>query len=139
MSKTANMNLTKTVDLAAVAVTNANLDAIDAAVGTVEVRTTDTSAPIVSTQGKVFLGKVTAGSWTLAAPVAGLPSAGGMDGQRLTFISTTAQAHVLTTPASTLNGTLHIATFAAAIGNCVELVALNGVWYSAQLKAVTLS
>jgi hypothetical protein len=132
------LGLSKTVDLADVKTTNANLDAIDA-FGTVENRTTDTSAPIVSKQGAVLLSKATAGSWTLAAPTAGLPAAGGDDGKRLYLIATTAQAHVVTTPASALNGSLHIATWTAAVGNCLELVAFGGVWYKITAIGVTLT
>jgi hypothetical protein len=138
MSLTSFLGLTKTVDLASPVTSNANLDAIDA-LATVESRSTDTSAPIVSKLGSVFLGKSTAGSWTLAAPTAGLPSAGGDDGKTLKLIATTAQAHVVTTPASALNGSLHIATWAAAIGNNLELTAFNGVWYKVTATGVTLS
>lgn len=139
MSKTANIPLVKTALLPNVSTLNSNLDIIDGAVGNVENRTTDTSAAIVSTQGKVYLSKGSVGNWTLALPIAGLPSAGGNDGQRLTIISTTAFAHTVTTPASGLNGANHIATFTAAAGNCIEVSALGGVWYTTQLKGVTLS
>jgi hypothetical protein len=136
---TNNLGLSKTVLLATPATTNANLDAIDAALGNIENRTTDTSAPIVSKQGTVFLSKGSAGAWTLAVPTAGLPSAGGDDGKVLRFIATTAFAHTVTTPASGIDGSLHIATWTAAVGNSLELVAFNAVWYRLTVTGVTLS
>jgi hypothetical protein len=138
MSLTSFLGLTKTGLLSDVKTTNANLDIIDG-LATVENRTTDTSAPIVSKQGVVLLGKATAGAWTLAAPTAGLPSAGGNDGQVLKLIATTSAAHTVTTPSSALNGSLHIATWTAGIGNCLELVAFGGVWYKLTATGVTLS
>lgn len=76
---------------------------------------------------------------TLALPIAGPASSGGHDGAQLTIVATTAQAHTVTTPASGINGTLHIATFAAAVGNAVVLTAYNGKWYATSLTGVTIS
>ena len=39
---------------------------------------------VFSKEGLVCLSQSSAGAWLLAAPVAGLPSAGGMDGKKLT-------------------------------------------------------
>ena len=116
------------------------LDAIDAALGA-EIRTTDTSAPIVSKEGTVVLAKSSAGAWTLAAPTAGLPSAGGDDGKVLRIIAGTAQAHTVTqtTPGFNNGGSAKdVATWAAAIGNNLELVAYNGEWLVLENTGVTL-
>lgn len=116
------------------------IDAIDAALG-VEIRTTDTLAPIVSKEGTVILAKSSAGAWTLAAPTAGLPSAGGDDGKVLRLVAGTAQAHTVTqtTPGINNGGSASdVATYAGAIGNTMELVAYNGEWLATQLKGVTL-
>jgi len=91
-------------------------------------------------QGTVFITKGSAVAGTLAAPVAGLPTAGGDDGKRLLIESTTAFAHVITTPANKINGADDTATFGTAVSNSIELVAYNGVWYVANTaKGVTLT
>ncbi|HEY0701267.1 MAG TPA: hypothetical protein VGD60_00725 [Candidatus Acidoferrales bacterium] len=80
------------------------------------------------TSGLVEITDSGAALLTLAAPVAGAPSAGGNDGQRLTIIATTAHAHTVTTPASGVQpSSHHIITFAAAY-DVVELEACNGAW-----------
>jgi hypothetical protein len=84
--------------------------------------------PINPVPGLVLLtaaGVVTA---TLPLPIAGPPGVGD-DGKIICFISTTANAHTVTTPAGGLNKTLHIATFAAAVGAYMWLVAFGGSWY----------
>jgi hypothetical protein len=63
----------------------------------------------------------------------------GNDGNCLFVISTTAFAHTITTAAGKINGTLHIATFAAAVGNWIEFEAFNGIWYVVGSNGVTLS
>jgi hypothetical protein len=73
--------------------------------------------------GNAFLTKASAGAYTLAAPYA--------DGLRLTIVSTTAAAHVITCSPG-LNGlgtSGDVATASAAIGNYLELVSRNGVWW----------
>jgi hypothetical protein len=94
---------------------------------------------IALTQGLVAITKGTAAALTLAIPAVGLPAAAGKDGQILRIVSTTAAAHTVTTPANGLNGNVHIATFAAAIGNFLELVAYNGAWYVLASAGITLS
>lgn len=97
------------------------------------------SGAITIVTGCVLITDASAAALTLALPVAGAASAGGQDGASLTIISTTAAAHTVTTPASGINGTLHIATFAAAVGNAVTLTAYNGKWYASTLNGVTIS
>jgi hypothetical protein len=88
------------------------------------------SGAISPTQGLVALTKAGIAVMTLATPVAGLPSAGGNDGQELVIIDTTGNAHTVTTAASKINGSLHIITFAGSIGDLVMLRAYGGVWYT---------
>lgn len=116
------------------------LDALDAALG-VEIRTTDTSAPIVSKEGTVVLAKSSAGAWTLAAPTAGLPSAGGDDGKILRMIAGTAQTHTVTQTTPGFNNagsSKDVATFGGAIGDNLEVVAYNGKWLVLSSVNVTL-
>lgn len=76
---------------------------------------------------------------TLVAPTPGSAAAGGDDGKTLSVISTTAQAHTITTPTNAINGSKHIATFAAAVANLILLQAYNGVWYMLAQTGITLS
>ena len=94
---------------------------------------------ITISTGVVVLTKGSAAAITLAKPVAGSAASGGQDGSRLLIVAGSAQAHVVTGPASSINGTLHIGTFTAAIGNAFELVAYNGGWLAAVLNGVTIS
>ena len=103
------------------------LNALDARVNNVEVKSAD--GAIASRIGKVIITKTSAVALTLAAPLPGLPSAGGHDGQLLNIICVTAYAHVVTLPSNKLNGNKATITFAAAVGNNVQLEAYNGVWY----------
>lgn len=84
--------------------------------------------------GIAFLGKATAGAYTLA-----LPTAGTDDGKVLRIVAVTAAAHVVTTPATGYNAATHIGTFAAAIGNGMTLVAYNGTWLVSGNLNVTLT
>jgi len=83
---------------------------------------------IAITEGYVFITKGSAAALTLAARVAGLPSAGGDDGRRLVINSTTAFAHTVTTRSNGINGNKHVATFGGAVTDSLELVAYNGKW-----------
>src|SRR3954447_26797760 len=66
---------------------------------------------------------------TLVGPTAGLPAAAGDEGKILTIVSTTAQAHTVTTPSNKVNGASTILTFGAAVANFVQLIAYQGSWY----------
>jgi hypothetical protein len=85
---------------------------------------------IAALEGTVLLTDATAGAYTLAAPVAGLPAVGGMDGKRLRIIAGTAEDHTVTTPANAINGSHHVLTFGGAVGDSIELTAFGGVWYA---------
>jgi hypothetical protein len=85
-------------------------------------------------RGTEFITKAGVAAMTLALPIAGTN-----DGVSLSIVSTTANAHTVTTPATGLNGALHIATFAANIGSALELVAYNGSWYTKSNIGITLT
>jgi len=93
----------------------------------------------VKGSGVFHITKGSAAAYTLRAPVSGFPSAGGEDGLVLRIVSASAFAHVVTTPANKLNGNKLIATFAAAVGNAIELHAKGGVWLVAVNTGVTLT
>lgn len=86
--------------------------------------------------GLVAVTKGSAAALTLAAP-----TAGDDDGKRLTIYSETAFAHTVTQTTPGINGggtASDVATFGAAAGNAVVLIARNGTWWTEQLKGVTL-
>lgn len=89
---------------------------------------------------KYVITKASAAALTLAAPTAGTD-----DGIQLQFISTTAAAHTITTPAAgdirDGNTSDHdtVATFNAHIGANCTLQAYNGVWYVTDETGVSLS
>jgi len=70
------------------------------------------------------------------------PATPADDGKRLTILSLTAKAHTVSNAAgSGFNGggaASDIATFGAAIGNSMEIVAIGGKWYVLRLTNVTL-
>lgn len=90
-------------------------------------------------EGFAVITKAGVAVMTLAAPTAGLPSAGGDDTKVLTIVSTTAQAHTVTTPANKVNAASTTLTFGAAIGNFVQVLAYGGVWYTLGKTGVTVS
>lgn len=97
------------------------------------------SGAIAVKSGNVFLTKAGVAVMTLALPIAGTPDASGDDGKTLTIISTTANAHTVTTPANGIDGSLHIATFSGTLPNVLELKAYQGVWYSVIKLGITNS
>jgi hypothetical protein len=115
------------------------LNRIEAALGVADDTNALAGAAIVPTQGVFHITKGSAAAYTLAAPVAGLPTVGGQDGLVLRIVSASAFAHVVTTPANALNGNKHIATFAAAVGNGIELHAKGGVWLVFVNNGITLT
>lgn len=96
------------------------------------------SGAIAIKEGTVILNGAGALAMTLVAPTAGMPSAGGDDGKRLTIIAATSHAHTVTTPANKINGADDTVTYATA-GQAATLVAYNGVWYATVLTGATLS
>jgi len=111
-----------------------NLDKIDAAIAALQQGERDAlvlaaaDGAIAILVGLVLITKGSAAALTLAAPTPGGPGVGD-DGKHLSFMSTTAFAHVVTTPANKINGAKLTATFAAAVANNIEFIAYNGIWY----------
>lgn len=108
-------------------VVNGIANTTDSRLGNVEAHTS--SGAITSTYGLVILNSSSALAMTLAAPIAGLPSAGGHDGNYLNILQVGSGAHTVTTPSNAINGNKHIATFTTSAGSSVELQAYNGTWY----------
>jgi hypothetical protein len=89
--------------------------------------------------GLVLLSKSTAGAYTLAAPVAGPQDQGGQDGITMQIVASTAEAHVVTTPALAFNGVDDTATYGGAIGDSMEITSNGGIWIVRNLNGVTLT
>lgn len=89
-------------------------------------------ATIAIKKGRVVLTKGSAAAIALAAPVAGLPSAGGDDGREIQIVSTTAFAHVITCSTVGFNGkgSSGTITFAANKGSSTTVIAYQGNWYT---------
>lgn len=83
--------------------------------------------------GTVYLSKGSAGAITIALP--------DQDGQTITVITTTAQAHVITQATDGFNakGSSGTITFTAAIGNACVLKSYNGHWYVPVKTGVTVA
>ena len=94
---------------------------------------------ISQTQGKVLITAAGTVALTLAAPVAGLPSAGGNDGQEVTIIDVGGHAHTVTTPTNGIVPSHHIATFGGVAGSFMVLAAYNGAWYPLANAGITFS
>lgn len=58
------------------------------------------------------------------------PTATTHDGLRLTFISTTAQAHSLDLVTGINGGAADVGTWGGAVGDAVAIIAYQGVWYA---------
>src|SRR4051812_5164046 len=96
---------------------------------------------ITAKTGTVMITKGSIAALTLAAPIAGNRDAGGDDGKELCIQSTTAFAHVITSGVRGFNakGSSGTATFAAAKGNGIYLVAWNGDWWVTSNVGVTVA
>jgi hypothetical protein len=91
-------------------------------------------------EGQLVITKATAIALTLPAPTAGLPTAAipGDDGKVLRITSTTAVAHVITCPQGfNGKGASGTATFGAAKGNGMVLMAQGGQWYNVSNTGIT--
>lgn len=88
---------------------------------------------ITINSGTVLLTKGSAAAITIAVP--------DQDGQTITVITTTAQAHVITQATVGFNakGSSGTVTYTAAIGNSVTLTSYNGNWYAPVKTGVTLA
>ena len=115
---------------------NTNIGKLDRAL---EVWSND--GAVVTKDGDVIITKATAAALSLPAPTPGAASAGGDDGKIVRFISTTAAAHVITSPTRGFNkkGSSGTATMTAAIGNSFTVEAYNGDWYTGALINTTIA
>lgn len=101
--------------------------------------------PVAS--GEVFVTATGVDAMTLALPRAGVYPAGVPqslgdprdDGKELLILSTTAQAHTVTTPALGINGVNHILTFGGAVDDWIKLKAFNGTWWVVGSNGVVVS
>jgi hypothetical protein len=90
--------------------------------------------------GQLVITKATAIALTLPPPTAGLPTAAtpGDDGKILRITSTTAVAHVITcSQGFNAKGSPGTATFGAAKGNGMVLMAHQGQWYNVSNTGIT--
>lgn len=89
---------------------------------------------ITIASGIANLSKAGVGAYSVAAPST-------QDGTRITFVNTTANAHVVTFTGGTLwdgtDGANTTATFAAFPGASITVVAIGVLWYVESLNAVT--
>ena len=97
------------------------------------------SGAIVIQPGVQLIVNAGVAALTLTQPKAGPPDQGGQDGLTMQFISTTAEAHTITTSAHGINGTDDTATFGGAIGDSITFKAFNGIWLAIALNGVVLS
>lgn len=87
--------------------------------------------------GLVALTKAGVAAMTLAAPTATTD-----DGKRLRIVATTANAHTVTQASPGLNNlgaSGDVATFGGAVGDMIELIAYQGVWYITNVINVTVA
>ena len=91
---------------------------------------------ITAKGGVVVVTKGSAAALTLAAPVSGTD-----DGKTLTLTTTTAFAHVVTSPVRGFNGkgASGTVTLAASKGGGVQLVAYAGDWYTVANVGATVA
>jgi hypothetical protein len=92
---------------------------------------------ITAKTGVVVITKATAAALTIAAPTDVTD-----DGKQLLIVSSTAAAHTVTNAAPGFNGGgagEDVATFGAAKGNAMRVVAYGATWYAVSLTGVTLA
>ncbi len=123
-------------DYNAMAANQGAVDNFDTAFGVAHYTT---AGAITQKEGLVTIDGTSTLAMTLAAPTAGLPSAGGDDGRELIILSTTAHAHTVTTPANKINSADDTITFSGTLPNYQVLVANNGIWQTLGSAGVTLS
>jgi hypothetical protein len=76
---------------------------------------------------------------TVTAPIAGLPSVGGNDGEEMTFIDTGGHAHTITFPANTIAPSHHLCTFGGTVGARFTVKAFSALGYVGTNSGVTVS
>lgn len=95
-----------------------------------------TAPPICGTS---FIETAGVDACTIAAPVAGPPSAGGNDGLEITIFDNGGHIHTVTAPAGAITPAHHLLTFSGTQGAFITLVARNGKWLVAASSGVTPS
>ena len=88
-----------------------------------------TAAGAIALGGVALLKTGAASAMTLAQPLAGAQSASGQDFMRMRIVALDAHAYTVTTSADGINGTGDTLTCAGAVGDTVDLIAFNGLWY----------
>jgi hypothetical protein len=96
------------------------------------------SADAVPFPGNVVINSTSANAMTLVAPLSG-PQPRGDDGKSIFVVSNSAFAHTVTTPTNGIINSKHLCTWAAAVGNCIELRAYNGTWIPVAATGVTVT
>ena len=98
----------------------------------------DTTHAIPIANGVVIMTKGSASAFTLAAPTATT-----QDGTRMTFISNSAYAHVITATGlihdGVTGGAKNTATFGAYVGASLTLVAYQAKWYVESKNVCTIA
>ena len=97
------------------------------------------STGVITSFGVVLVTYGGACGITLGKPVAGLPSAGGQDGARLTVVDTGGHAHTITTATSGIATSKNILTFGGTANYAVRFRAYNALWYIEDLGGGALS
>jgi hypothetical protein len=98
----------------------------------------------ITTTGQAITNKngvcTVSGSGILASTIA-QPTATTDDFKRLKIIALSAHAHTVTIPATGWGGNtaLTVATFSGAVGDCLDLLAYQGIWYVTNVHQVTFA
>jgi|SRR5215472_4148538 len=96
------------------------------------------TADAVPFPGNVAVNSAGVNAMTLVAPVAGQQPQGD-DGKSVFIVAINSAAHTVTCPTNAIINSKFKATWTAAIGNCIELRAYNGVWVPVMSTGVTIS
>jgi hypothetical protein len=114
-------------------------DVITGGGGSLPIVAGDGTSPNVPICGTSFIETAAVDATTLAAPVAGAPSAGGNDGLQITIVDNSGHAHTVTCPANAITPAHHLVTFGGTQGAFVILVARNGKWIPLGQSGVTIT
>ncbi len=121
-----------TLNLAALTLTLPTNQVITAGIVTPKVTVASDDGAIAIASGTVAITKGSAATLTLAAP-------SSQDGTRITVVSTTAYAHVITVTGGLWDGTATTnttATFSVVQGASITVIAYGTAWYVESLNAV---
>ena len=96
------------------------------------------TADAIPFPGNIAVNSAGVNAMTLNQPVAG-PQPTGDDGKSIFVLAQNAAIHTITTAANGIIGSKHLATWTAAIGNCIELRAYGGVWVPVMSTGVAVT